>query len=299
MPPNGALVAEKEPDMSYKQIDERFWKDQKVKRLSKDGYLLFLYLLTSPHTHFSGMSEMTLDYVNIDTPMTPHESKAAFKELVALGVLEYDKANKIVWIKNMYKYQVKSEQQRKGAQNHLNALPKSEICRKLAALLGLDYKHSLDTVLQIENTIQIPYCESKNTLPIQEEVKEEVKANVKAEEEKKEKELTPNKSAYSDSFENFWEAYPSKVAKSKSADSFKKALKKASADQIMNGLKVYCKTRKVLDGIVCNPTTWLNQERWNDVYANSEMVKHEPPKYDESAIYAMEEKIHKGESVDD
>lgn len=285
--------------MAYKPIDERFWKDQKVKRLSKDGYLLFLYLLTSPHTHFSGMSEMTLDYVNIDTPMTPQESKAAFKELIALGIIEYDEANGIVWIRNMHKYQVKSDQQRKGAQNHLNALPKSEICRKLAALLGLDYKYPVDTVLQTENTLPIPYREVENTLPIQEEAKEEVKANVKAEEKIKEKEQTPNKSAYSLTFENFWEAYPSKVAKGAAEKSFKKALKSASVDEIMNGLKTYCQTKKVTNGVVCNPTTWLNQERWNDTYKDFEMVKHEPPKYDESAIYEMEEKISKGEPVDD
>lgn len=285
--------------MAYKPIDERFWKDQKVKRLSKDGYLLFLYLLTSPHTHFSGMSEMALDYINIDTPMTPHESKAAFKELVALGILEYDKANKIVWVKNMYKYQVKSDQQRKGAQNHLNALPKSEICRKLAALLGLDYKYPADTVSQAENTLPIPYREAENTLPIQEEVKEEVKANVKAEEKIKEKEQTPSKSAYSSDFESFWFEYPAKVAKGAAWKSFKKALKKASFDKIMSGLKTYCQTKKVTTGVVCNPTTWLNQERWNDTYKDFEMVKHEPPKYDESYIYEIEDKISKGEPVDD
>lgn len=108
-----------------------------------------------------------------------------------------------------------------------------------------------------------------------------------------------SKSTYSSDFESFWSEYPAKVAKGAAAKSFKKALKKATFDKIMSGLKTYCQTKKVITGVICNPTTWLNQERWNDTYPESEMNKHEPPKYDEAAIYEMEEKIHKGESVDD
>lgn len=139
--------------MAYKQIDERFWKDQKVKRLSKDGYLFFLYLLTSPHTHYTGMSESMLDYVNIDTPLSERESKAAFQELASLGIIEYDKANKIVWIKNMHKYQVKSDKQKRGAELHLNSLPKSILCAKLAELLQIPYRYPIDTLSEVENTL--------------------------------------------------------------------------------------------------------------------------------------------------
>jgi len=163
--------------MAYKQIDERFWKDQKVKRLSKDGYLFFLYLLTSPHTHFTGMSEMMLDYVNIDTPLTEKESKSAFKELAEIGIIEYDKVNKIVWIKNMYKYQVKSDKQRRGAELHLNALPKSYLCAKLADILQIPYRYPIDTLLQVENTLSS--VEKNEKYPID---TREAKAKAKAKE---------------------------------------------------------------------------------------------------------------------
>lgn len=139
--------------MAYKQVDERFWKDAKVKRLSKDGYLFFLYLLTSPHTHYTGITEMNLDYVNIDTPLSEKESKAAFKELVALGIIAYDKQNKIVWIKNMHKYQVKSEKQLRGAQAHINSLPRSELCAALADTLSIPYRYPIDTPIINHNQL--------------------------------------------------------------------------------------------------------------------------------------------------
>lgn len=174
--------------MAYKQIDERFWKDQKVKKLSKDGYLFFLYLLTSPHTHFTGMSESMLDYVNIDTPLTEKESKAAFQELVALEIIEYDKDNKIVWIRNMHKYQVKSDKQRRGAEIHLNSLPKSYLCAKLADILQIPYRYPIDTLFLVENTLS--GVEKNEKYPI-----DTREAKAKAKEEAKEKKAPFNANA--------------------------------------------------------------------------------------------------------
>lgn len=108
-----------------------------------------------------------------------------------------------------------------------------------------------------------------------------------------------SKSAYSLNFENFWSAYPSKVAKGAAAKSFKKALKSASVDEIMSGLSNYCNSRKVAEGIICNPTTWLNQERWNDVCEPVEMeIEPSQALTDEQLeyIYEMEDRIAKEEA---
>lgn len=129
-------------------------------------------------------------------------------------------------------------------------------------------------------------CENEKALPLQEEPK--------AEEKIKEKEQAPTKSAYSSDFESFWSKYPSKTGKGVAAKAFKKALKTASVDEIMNGLANYCNSRKVAEGIICNPSTWLNQERWNDVCEPVEMeVEPSQALTDEQLeyIYAMEERI--------
>ncbi|SIR06744.1 hypothetical protein SAMN05880590_11199 [Rhizobium sp. RU35A] len=66
--------------------------------------------------------------------------------------------------------------------------------------------------------------------------------------------------------QEFWPVYPNKVGKPVAFRSFVKARKAASLDVIMNGLKTY--VVKTDDRAWCNPSTWLNQERWNDMPAS-------------------------------
>lgn len=172
--------------MAYKQVDERFWKDKKIKQLSKDAYLLFLYLLTSPHTHFSGLSEMSLNYANVDTPLTERESKAAYVELCNIGLIQYDSTHEIIWIRNMHKYQVKSEKQLRGAEKQINNLPRSALCKNLAEILKIPYPYPIDTLL-----IGYHPVISKDGYPIGHGFSPAdthgIKAEAKAEEEVKEK----------------------------------------------------------------------------------------------------------------
>ena len=64
-------------------------------------------------------------------------------------------------------------------------------------------------------------------------------------------------------FETFWSRYPNKVGKPKAIASFAKARRVASLDAIMAGLDRYIAS-KPPDREWPNPTTFLNQERWND-----------------------------------
>lgn len=109
---------------------------------------------------------------------------------------------------------------------------------------------------------------------------------------------TPNKSAYSFEFESFWSSYPAKVGKGVAFKSFKKAIKKASIDEIMNGLDDYVNSKKVADGFICNPATWLNQERWSDECEPATPMVDDTYFFspeEEAYIYAMEERIAKEE----
>ncbi len=72
-------------------------------------------------------------------------------------------------------------------------------------------------------------------------------------------------------FPRFWERYPNKVGKPKARVSFDGALKRTSFDEIMAGLDRYIGS-KPLDRPWCNPTTFLNQDRWADQPANVELI---------------------------
>ena len=64
-------------------------------------------------------------------------------------------------------------------------------------------------------------------------------------------------------FDLFWEAYPKKVAKKVAERKFLK-LKSNLFDKIMDSLKVHKRSRQWRQGFIEHPTTWINQERWDD-----------------------------------
>lgn len=69
-------------------------------------------------------------------------------------------------------------------------------------------------------------------------------------------------------FAEFWSAYPNKVGKRDARGSYDRALKRISGPDppsvILAGVARAQTSRKWLDGIIPNPATWLNQDRWED-----------------------------------
>ena len=68
-------------------------------------------------------------------------------------------------------------------------------------------------------------------------------------------------------FHEFWARYPNKVGKPVAERAFVKALKVAEWHEIRLGLALY--VNKTDDRPWCNPATWLNQQRWNDLPADT------------------------------
>lgn len=72
-------------------------------------------------------------------------------------------------------------------------------------------------------------------------------------------------SEYSDDFKLFWEMYPNKTGKGKAYESWKK--QKPSLEKIVKALEWQTASEQWLkdDGqYIPNPTTYLNQKRWED-----------------------------------
>jgi hypothetical protein len=66
-------------------------------------------------------------------------------------------------------------------------------------------------------------------------------------------------------FEEFWAAYPSKVAKPQCLRKWKSAGLDEKADAILANIAARRSgDRRWLEGFIPNPLTYLNQERWND-----------------------------------
>lgn len=71
---------------------------------------------------------------------------------------------------------------------------------------------------------------------------------------------------------DFWPLYPNKVGKPDGLKAFVKARSRADLDAIITGLRRY--VAKTDDRPWCNPSTWLNQDRWADMPAT---VQRGPP----------------------
>jgi len=65
-------------------------------------------------------------------------------------------------------------------------------------------------------------------------------------------------------FDQFWAAYPRKTGKGAARTSFAKAIKKTTLAKMLRTLAWQRESEQWLSGFIPHPTTWLNQERWDD-----------------------------------
>ncbi|KKZ89046.1 YdaU family protein [Rhizobium phaseoli] len=76
-------------------------------------------------------------------------------------------------------------------------------------------------------------------------------------------------------FEGFWDAYPNKTGRPSAAKAFSQAIKRASLEEIMEGVRAYA--AKTDDRQWCSPVRWLSDDRWKDQPAKPP-DKPAPPK---------------------
>jgi len=83
-------------------------------------------------------------------------------------------------------------------------------------------------------------------------------------------------------FDAFWREYPEKVGKGAARLAYSKALKRIGTQNaeavILEGVRAANEqSDKWRRGIVPNPATWLNQDRWNDEHRPQPDPRHAPP----------------------
>jgi len=79
---------------------------------------------------------------------------------------------------------------------------------------------------------------------------------------------SPAASDLDSEFQEWYKDYPRKIGRGNALRNYKSARKKASQQQLLDGLKRYvveCKGKEV--AFIAHPATWLNGERWLDEHA--------------------------------
>jgi DnaD/phage-associated family protein len=133
----------------YSKIDSRFWNDEKVCSLSQTARYLLLYLLTTPHRNIIGCYRLNTHTARADTELVQRSFTVAWQQLLDNNIIKYDKATKIVLVKNFLKYNpIENPNQAKSAVEKLYELPKSLIYLDILASLKAADKAYLTPIIE-------------------------------------------------------------------------------------------------------------------------------------------------------
>lgn len=122
--------------MRYQKIEVKIWNDEKFVTLTDDAKLLFLYLLTCPHSNALGVYVLKLGYIGEDLNWERGRGFEALSKLLQEGLIAYDKACSLVFVRNYLNYnKVSNENQFKNVREIFFSLPKSELLQEVSTVL--------------------------------------------------------------------------------------------------------------------------------------------------------------------
>jgi len=113
--------------MGYRKVDGKFWTDPVVKKLTCDEKLLFLYCITSPRTHYSGIYYNPLPMIQYETGIDLKGLRKAFGTLRKGLMVYFSEDTGVVFVKNLIKFQKLNANETKGVFNHLPEIQDKEI----------------------------------------------------------------------------------------------------------------------------------------------------------------------------
>lgn len=110
----------------YTTVESIIWHDEKFRSLPEDARMLFLYLLTSPHSNMLGIFYLPKLYACSDLQWDPERYQRGIDTLCHTLLIEVDKD--IIWVKNYLKHnQIRGPRQVKGAVTRLMSLPDTKL----------------------------------------------------------------------------------------------------------------------------------------------------------------------------
>ena len=137
----------------YRSVSMSFWTDTKVvDEFSPEDKYFMLYCLTNTYTNLCGCYEISIKQMIRDTGYNEETIYKLIERLTNYGVIQYDKKNKELYIKNWFKYNwTKSEKLDKPLLNEIQNI-KTETFKKIL----VDLYNERDTV-------SIPYTYASDT----------------------------------------------------------------------------------------------------------------------------------------
>ncbi len=235
----------------YRQIYTTFWTDPKVAdEFTPEDKYFYLYLLTNNHTNLCGCYEISKKQISVDTGYNVDTVERLINRLQKIhGVIAYNGETKELFLVNWHKYNwSKSEKLLKGVANEYDNIKSTGFQMRICELLE-EYGYDVDT-LSIRYTYPMDTSVTV-TDTVTDIVTDPVNSAIKL----------------LNAFETFWNEYPKKVGKKDAKRAFDKALKSVKAETMIRAVIAQKKSGQWLrenGRYIPNPSTWLNQGRWDD-----------------------------------
>lgn len=117
----------------YRTIDARIWTDPVVRTLSVNAHFLFLYLVTNPHSHLSGIYYIPVCLIERETRLTQKQCRCCIDALSAASLAFYDDEAELVWVKNMLRYQATGPKANRAVEKQLQNYGNSRLIKDFKA----------------------------------------------------------------------------------------------------------------------------------------------------------------------
>lgn len=254
----------------YRKVDVKIWNDAKFLKLSKDGKLVFIYILTHPNLTGIGAMKGTIPGLAAEIGWEPKVFSRAFKESVTQDMVTFCSMSRFIALKNFLKYNVpESPNVVKSWGKIVDLIPECE-----AQVLYFKHVKAFTEGLGEAFSKALPkaFAEgsrkpSLKAMPNQEQEQEQ-EQNKKPTKKRK----TPVKkidAKWDSKFDEFWEGYPRPEGKKKAREAWNKIEKKTDEtfQQISESVAKKKKSEQWTkdDGqFIPLPASYLNQERWSD-----------------------------------
>ena len=112
----------------YIRIASKFWTDEKIIELDTESKLLYLYILTCPHSNMAGYYRLPKEYIIADLKLSPEGLHKPFTKLLQEGLIKYCEKSFVILIPNYYKYNpIQNKNQAKGAAKKTCELPRNSL----------------------------------------------------------------------------------------------------------------------------------------------------------------------------
>lgn len=293
----------------YGKVQTEFWEHPGVRRLSTEGKLLYVYLLTGPHTNLSGCFKAPFGYVADDLGWVSETVSERFGELVREGFVTYDATSRFVLVHGFLKFnKIANRNIAVPLVDFFNEVPAASPLKAMLASEIVEFVDKLDEAqrAQVEphakrlaKPFPEPFLNPENreqgtgikdigasplfgqpaapTDPRPSTALVPVGGPKPVRARKPKAEPT---AAEQQLFDQFWAAYPKKVAKPEALAAYLAIIRTGrpedSPQAILAGAEVYAAVRAGQDPHgTKHPQGWLNGRRWEDDHSDFHRGTHD------------------------